>query len=189
MRTLLAIALVCFLLGCAASDAQPKALAPPDRLPREAIGRGENVDSAKKAAVGMALKELNDAMSLQYFVLSEDYLREHVLAGPGKAGKDIEMKINEEMHTFKAWVLTFKPQSEWWSDISRRDLAEQRKVRAAERQTVTSRIMVGVAFVLLAGFGYVRLDEYTQRRYTTLLRLAGVSFAGVAIGSIWWAVS
>ena len=47
--------------------------------------------------------------------------------------------------------------------------------------------MLGLSVLLLAGFGYVRLDEFTQRRYTTLLRIAGIGVAtSVVMG--WWYV-
>jgi hypothetical protein len=43
--------------------------------------------------------------------------------------------------------------------------------------------------LLLAGVGYNRLDEYTQRRYTIWLRAAGVSVAATAVAAWFWVVS
>ena len=46
--------------------------------------------------------------------------------------------------------------------------------------------MLALAVLLLAGWGYVRLDEYTQRRYTGWLRLAGVGVATTIAAGLWW---
>ena len=45
---------------------------------------------------------------------------------------------------------------------------------------------IGLACLLLAGFGYVRLDEFTHRRYTAWLRIAGVGVATTVIAGWWW---
>ena len=48
------------------------------------------------------------------------------------------------------------------------------------------RIFLGLSLLLLTGVGYVRLDEYTQRRYTRSLRVAGVGVASAVAAGLWW---
>ena len=160
--------------------------------PRSVTGRGETEDIAKKDAVREAVKQVKIAMRrqdppLQSFVVDEDYVRTHLLhSKSGEPGKDEKIPLTDGEHIFfKAWVLTFRPDNEWSKDLFRRDQEAQRKLRADERQTLGSHIVIGLAFLLLAGYGYVRLDEYTQRRYTTWLRLAGIGVAAMVIAG-WW---
>jgi len=129
----------------------------------------------------------DSAQHRQAFVVTEDYVRTRLLdSKSGEPGKDEKIQLNDVEHVFKAWVLTFRTNNEWWKDIVRRDQEAQRKLRADERQTLGSHIVIGLAFLLLAGYGYVRLDEYTQRRYTTWLRVAGIGVAATVIAGWWW---
>jgi hypothetical protein len=45
--------------------------------------------------------------------------------------------------------------------------------------------MIGISILLLVGVGYIRLDEYTNRRFTTALRAIGVAAVATALGG-WW---
>jgi hypothetical protein len=194
MRRLLGIAglMLILLTGCAGS-ARTKEIAQPDgHWPRSVTGRGETVDIAKKDALREATKTIANAMKLHHppllaFVVTEDYVRTRLLdSKSGEAGKDEKIQLNDGEHVFKAWVLTFRTDNEWWKDIVRRDQETQRKLRADEHQTLGAHIVIGLAFLLLAGYGYVRLDEYTQRRYTTWLRVAGIGVAATVIAGWWW---
>ena len=49
-----------------------------------------------------------------------------------------------------------------------------------------TQVVLGLGLVLLTGFGYVQLDEYTNRRYTFLLRLAGATVVAVLLAGWWW---
>lgn len=196
MRMLLGIAgfMLMVLAGCAGS-AQPKEAAQPEgHWPRSVTGRGETEDIAKKDAVREAAKQISIAMRrqdppLQSFVVTEDYIRTHLLhSKSGEPGKEEKIQLPDGEHVFKAWVLTFRPNNEWSKDLLRRDQEAQRKLRADERQTLGSHIVIGLAFLLLVGYGYVRLDDYTQRRYTTWLRLAGIGVAATVI-ACWWSLS
>jgi hypothetical protein len=194
MRMLLGIAgLMLMLLAGCAGRAQPKEIARPDgRWPRSVTGRGETVELAKKDALREAVKTISIAMKLhdpplQAFVVTDDYVRTRLLdSKSGEPGKDVKIQLPGGDADFKAWVLTFRTDNEWWKDIVRRDQEAQRKLRADERQTLGSHIVIGLAFLLLAGYGYVRLDEYTQRRYTTWLRVVGIGVATTVIAGWWW---
>ena len=83
--------------------------------------------------------------------------------------------------------MPFRTDTDWWTDLVRRDHEEQRKARADQRHTWTAQVMLSLSVLLLAGFGYVRLDEYTQRRYTTWLRIAGIGVA-TSVAAGWWYV-
>lgn len=187
MRMFIAVAgLMLMWLFCAKSDAaaDKEVTFPKDLLPAGVVGDGETVDHAKKAAFAKAAKEIKASLKLRVYVVTEDYLTKYVLVDAGKPGEDF--KAHDNLPNFKAWELTFRTDKDWWSDIVRRDLDAQRKVRAEEREEWTMRGVLGLSILLLAGFGYVRLDEYTQRRYTTWLRVAGLSAATTAIAVGWY---
>jgi hypothetical protein len=191
---LLGIACLAMLwLFCGTSSALPKeAAAPKGLLPPSITGMGETLDVAQKDAIRQAVKQVNIAMKLhnpplQSFKVTEDYVRTLLDTDSGHEGENVRMKIDDREHVFKAWVLNFRADKDLWSDIVRRDQESQRKARADERQKGGSLVIVGLALLLLVGYGYVRLDEYTHRRYTTWLRLAGVGLATSAIAG-WWFV-
>jgi hypothetical protein len=195
MRMFLGIAgLMLMWFFCGTGCAQPKEIAPPEgRWPRSVTGSGETVDTAKDAAIREAKKVVSIAMKLrdpplQSFVVDEDYVRTHVVLA-GEPGKDVEMTLNDGKHVFKSWVVFFRTDGEWWKDIEKRDREAQRKHRADTRQTLGLRIVIGLASLLLAGFAYVRLDEYTKRRHTKWLRVAGVGVATTVIAALWWVFS
>jgi hypothetical protein len=98
----------------------------------------------------------------------------------------MHIKLNDGEHVFKSWVLTFRSDVDWGKDLVRRDYEAARKQRADERQKVGALVIIGLAFLLLVGFSYVQLDEYTQRRYTTWLRVAGVGVGTTLIAAWWW---
>jgi len=195
MRGLLGIAALMLIgLASCSDSALPRearlpaeaAALPKDDLPRSVTGHGVTVEAAKKAAIKKAVDVISDLMTsneLKSFKLTEDYVRTHVLVG-GEPGKDFQVEPIRE--PFKAWIVNFHRDNDWWNDIVRRDQEAQRKLRADERQTLGSHVIIGLAFLLLAGYGYVRLDEYTQRRYTTWLRVAGIGVAATVIAGWWW---
>ena len=185
MRRLLGIAgLMLMWLFCGTSSAQPMGLAGA-KVPTGVTGHGENVDTAKTVAFNKAVEEITGFMKryeFTSFVVTDDYVRKHVLVDPGQPGEDVPVPGFAE--PFKSWTLTFR--TGYSNDLVRRDQEAQRKLRADERQTLGSHIVIGLAFLLLAGYGYVRLDEYTQRRYTTWLRVAGIGVAATVIAGWWW---
>jgi hypothetical protein len=172
-------------LFCGTGCAQPLGPAAELKAPTEAIGDGETVEAAKKAALTKAVEKLKGFMTMcefTSFVVNEDYVRKYVLVDAGRPGEDVRVDNIEK--PFKSWKLTFR--AGYTNDLVRRDLEAQRKIRSEERQFLGSRIIIGLSFLLLAGFAYVRLDEYTHRRYTNWLRLAGVGVATTLIAGWWW---
>jgi hypothetical protein len=187
-RMLLGIAgLTLLWFFCGTGSAQPKDVAlPKGALPRSVTGDGQTVETAKKAAITKATDEIKHLMvkhQLTTFEPNEDYVRRYVLKGEGEAGDDV--KIDNIPDAFKAWVVTFRTDTEWWHDIQRRDREAQRLRVAESRQHLGSQIILGLGLLLLAGVGYVRVDEYTQRRYTTWLRLGGLAIA-TTLAAGWW---
>src|ERR1019366_3432517 len=120
---------------------------------------------------------------LTSFKVTEEYVRKNILVDAGHAGKDLDALPGAD--PFKAWVVTFRTDADWWQDVVRRDHEAKRQRVAAARQNLGSQVIIGLGLLLLAGVGYVRLDEYTQRRYTTWLRVGGVGVAATMAAG-WW---
>ncbi len=181
-KILLCFASLSFLwVCCGPTNAQAKALEPEfGKLPDNAVGYGETVDKAKAQALKDAVERVKMLMGMQKpplesTLVDEAYASKH-LVEKGRAGNDVE----EGALKLKQWVMPFRTDNDWWNDLVR-------KARAEPRHTWTARVMIGLAVLLLAGFGYVRLDDYTQRRYTTWLRLAGLGVA-TSVAAGWWYV-
>lgn len=192
MRMLLAISgLMVMWICCGTSSAQPKgSQLGKGALPHSATGHGETVDAAKKAALSKAVAEVADLMALNQlksFKITEEYVRKHLLVDTGNQGKDFAVENIAE--PFKAWVLNFRTDTDWWKDIARHDQDAERKLRGEYRQMQGSRTIITLGLLLFAGFGYVRLDEFTHRRYTAWLRLAGLSVATTIVAGWLWVFS
>ena len=171
---------------CGTGNAQPKDAALPKGAPRSVSGHGEKVENAQRAALSKAVDEIVNLMKANHltsFKVTEEYVRKNVLVDAGQAGKDLDALPGAD--PFKAWVVTFRTDSDWWQDLQRRDHEAKRQRVAESRQNLGSQVIISLGLLLLAGVGYVRLDEYTQRRYTTLLRLGGVSVAATMAAG-WW---
>ena len=180
MRFLLAISSLAILWAmCGKTCAQPKQAPAKVALTREVVGVGATMETAKKNAVHEAAKtadglcKLHNSM-LQPFEVTDDYVRRTLLVGSGRAGEDVTLEIDQHEHVFKQWVVTLRPDLE-------------RFLRAEERQKITYFVMFGLSLLLLAGYGYVRLDDYTKRRYTTWLRVASVGVMSLVLAG-WWMV-
>jgi hypothetical protein len=180
---------------CGPVEAQAKAPAAPKGAWKQPIvGRGENEDSAKKDASREAAKVVAAVMRqveppVRYFKIDEDFVQKHLLANPGKPGEEIKL----DDFAAQQWIVTLRPYADWWQELLQRDRdeavkvrAEERKAHAQDRQNLMARVMLGLSLLLLTGVGYVRLDEYTQRRYTRSLRVAGVGVASAVAAGLWW---
>ncbi len=173
MRILWAIASLTLVWGlCGPLSAQQDAAAAPIvHWQKPIAGFGDNEETAKKAALKNA-KEMLDGLRaamnplVKTSDLSEDEVRKRFLVDAGEAEDDVNVL------PFKKWVVTLRPESE-------------RLLRADERQTLSFILMIGLSMVLLAGVAYIRLDELTQRRYTTWLRVASVGVVTSALAG-WW---
>ncbi|HZZ80647.1 MAG TPA: hypothetical protein VFE62_19245 [Gemmataceae bacterium] len=173
----------CLWVCCGQSNAQAKRLEPEvGKLPREAIGFGETLEKAKAMAIKDAAERVRGLMAMQKpamdsFVVTEDFAR--TLLERGEEGDEVKNEAFKE--PLKQWVMPFRTDTNWWNDVVRHDLEAQRKAVSSERQTWTSRGMLGIALLLLAAVGYVRVDEYTHRRYTTWLRIASIGVVTTVI--------
>lgn len=179
MRILGIAGLIITGLFLGTNSALPKDAALPKGWPTDALGAAETEAVAKERAVREALKIVERMMKTQEppirsIVVTEEYVRKHIVDA-GKADKPVGDPPNQ----LKTWVVNFRTDNNWWADIVRQD-------RAKQREALTGFAIMGLACLLLAAVGYTRLDEYTQRRYTTWLRIAGVGVAGTLIAGWWW---
>lgn len=179
-KILLAIASLSFLwVCCNPLNAQAKRLEPAvGMLPKEATGFGKTEDEARVDALKNALDRVRALMAAQKPPLESFDVREkdvYTYVEAGHAGNEV---VEPGLDGRKQWVLPFRTDIDWWKEIVHRNRAEQ-------RHKWTSQVLLGLTLLLLAGFSYVRLDEYTQRRYTTWLRVAGISVA-TSVAAGWW---
>ena len=184
-----------FFCGCSAqNEIRPPApvkgaALPKGALPATEIGYGEQVAACEQNALDKVAEKISALTEYKspLFKKRDDfikYIREKVLVDAGQEGKDVKALDNGP--PFKSWIVTYRTDTDWWREIVRRDHEAHRKLVAASRQAFASRIILGLGLLLLAGVGYVRLDEYTQRRYTSWLRVAGLGVATSAIAGWWW---
>jgi hypothetical protein len=166
-----------------------------DKLPREAVGVGANVDAAKRdvaSAATSTVKALMLVHGLKTFQPSQDFVRDKLLEPSGRPGEDVKTKItkddNEEEVVFKTWVVNFRTDPALWNDIVRRDKDAQRDLRATDRQGLAARVVFGLAGLFLVIVGYHRFDEYTQHRYRKWLRAAGAGLVAAVIIGAWLAL-
>lgn len=184
MRFILAISAVTILwTAWTPLSAQPKE---PNHVkfgvPKSVLGAGDSIESAEKNALKNAEEKINEAMrnhKLTSFKVDQEFLERYVLdKKKSHSCDDIQL---ENQAPLKQWEYTFRTDRDWWSELVRRD-------RAEERHSLTSSAMIGISILLLAGFGYIRLDEYTNRRFTTALRAIGVAAVATALGG-WWIIA
>lgn len=197
MRMIMGIAtLIGAWFVCGSLGAQPKEPTLPEgQWPKSVKGLGANEKKAQEISYREAATHINKLMRLQdppldAFTVNEEYVKKHLLVDEGSPGEDVKVKLHPEdkdEQVFKQWILTFKTDYNWWKDIVRHNQDAERKLRADGRHTLAARVMIGLAVLLLAGFAYVQLDEYTHRRYTTWLRVAGVGVA-TSVVAAWWYV-
>lgn len=189
MTKILTIFATCSFLWlcCGPINAQSKRLEPEiGKLPREAVGYGDTEEKAKESAVKDAVEHIRKLMAMQnpsmvsYDVPEKDVRR---WLEKGKPGKDFELEGPLNQRPLKTWVMPFRTDTDWWHEVVRQD----RQARANQRHEWTARGLLGLTVLLLAAVGYVRLDEYTQRRYTAWLRLAGVGVAASVAAGLWYA--
>ena len=176
------LALATIWVFCKPLSAQPREPAQPKviGMPREAIGAGETVEKAKANALKKALDDVELLMQghqLSHFKVDQAYVQKHVVEKEGRSVEDLEFPGQAPL---KQWVFNFRTDNGWWSEIERQD-------RAEARQEVSSRVMIGLSILLFAGYGYVRIDEYTNRRYTKLLRAVGVGAIAAAVAG-WYMI-
>lgn len=198
MRTILAFTSLSIVsLLCGAGEALSKDQTLPKGLPSTVVGHGERIETAKEQALKNAANEIDRAMRRQDPPIkafeSPELLKafvEEQAIDKGKPGPDEKFPndITKRDDVFKAWVYTFRSDNNWWNEIVRRNSELDRTARAKSRESLTMRIVLGLTLVLAAGFGYVQLDDFTQRQYTIVLRLAAGAVMAVLMAG-WYLIA
>ncbi len=112
--------------------------------------------------------------------MDEDYVRKHVLDGPGQAGADIDIKVGPRM---KAWVQPLHEADV--ADLFARSQVAQRHTLANERQTIAGFVLAALSVLLAVAWGYLRLDEWTGGRVSSWLRIGAIGLV-IAAAVAWW---
>jgi hypothetical protein len=178
---------------CAQPGAEPPRVAPaaPAALaPREAKGYGLTVDDAKRNALKRAVEDVAAFLHRQDLTAwqpDERYVEQYLIDGPGRADADVRAIDANDVKAedgaipevvSKVWVLPFKQTN--WDQVTR-------DARVHERQLLSGKFLLVACVLLVAGLGYVRFDEWLQRR-GGWLRAGGVAalavLAAVSVG--WW---
>ncbi len=193
-RFFLGVIVAVGLLWCvSASDsgAQPRPAVQgkpmvPIGWPREVKGYGKTADEAKKNALQHAVERVAACLRIQEPPLTawqpdEEYLRKHLLAGPGQQGDDV--KLVDGVNA-KVWVLTLRESPDFGTMV-KLNQAARRSELASERQSMAGNVLFGLSALLALGWGYIRLDEWTKGRFSKWLQIGAVGSL-VLTGLAWW---
>ena len=157
-------------------SAQPKdSNKPKADMPSQVTGHGRTEEKAKEDALREAVKLVKS----KGYSVDEDFVRDHMLADDGRAGDDLNLKIDNIDEPFKSWVVTFRYSG--WNEVARLE-------RATMRENLARNAVFGLSILLLGGLGYVRLDDYTNHRYTAWLRAAGSGLVAVILAASWFII-
>jgi len=155
-------------------SAQPKdPNKPKPDMPSQVTGVGTTVAKAQEVALREAVK----VVKAKGYSADEEFVRDHMLVDEGRAGDDL--KIDNIDEPFKSWVVTFRYNG--WNEVARLE-------RATEREHLARNGMFGLSILLLVGMGYVRLDDYTNHRYTAWLRAAGSGVVALILAITWYCI-
>lgn len=175
--------------ACAPLGAQgPLAQRPLGDWPVEVKGYGETPEQARKMAVGEAVRQLKLVMQRQSPPLlawepDADFLQAQWLVLPGRAGEDF---VDDNLGlTKKSWIIRLRTDPDWQEVVSKNRQAERRQTAYA-RQGLLARGLLFVSLLLGVGYGYVRLDDWTQGRHTRWLRFSSASLAASIVAIAWW---
>jgi hypothetical protein len=186
MRTIMLAALI-GLLWCFTGDSEaqpgPQNGGKPQGFvlwPREVSGYRKSVEGAEKDAIEKALARLVDCLKsqdppLESWHPDEAYLKKNLLDGPGEQGKDFEL----DGVKWKAWVVTFKDSPNWSEMIQLNQTAQRREI-SAERQTMAGYVLAVLTALLALGWGYLRLDGWTNGRFTRWVCVLAAAIVGLA---------
>ena len=166
MRSILAIsALTILWTAWTPLSAQPKE---PNHVkfgvPKSVLGAGDTIENSQKNALRNAEEKINEAMrnhKLTSFKVDQEFIDKYVLDNKKSHSCD-DLPI-ENQAPLKQWETTSAPTATGGAKSS---------AAIAGGSAVFAHLcaMIGISILLLAGFGYIRLDEYTNRRFTTALR-------------------
>lgn len=191
VRTIVGFAALVCLFGFLASvsNAQnaPQAAGKqqgPIGWPREAKGLANvtlnTVEQAQKDAMEDAVHRVAICMQNQNPPLlawypDETYVKKHLLKGAGEQGDDFALAVNGLK--VKTWILHFQEPTNWNEMVRRHS--------ATERQSTAAMGLAGVTALLMVGWGYLRVDEWTKGRFSRWLAIGAVALLG-ASSAIWW---
>jgi hypothetical protein len=192
MRLLLALAAMVglwFIAGDTTAQPQPAPGGKAHQLigwPRTVEGIAADEQKAQDNALEKAVKRINECLKAQDAPLSgwqvdKEYVRKHVLAGPGQAGPDIVLQVGPPQ---KVWIQPLHEAD--MADLLERSQVAQRHSLASERQTLAAYSLAVLSALLLIAWGYLRLDEWTGGRISSWLRIGAIGLAVVAIVAWCW---
>jgi len=155
--------------------------------PHEVKGYGATVEKAQESALTHAVKRITACLQSQDPPLvswppNELYVKKHLLKGVGEQGDDFAIVDNGPK--VKTWILHFQEPTKW-IEMVQFNQAEVRRQSAAERQSTAAMGLAGVTALLLVGWGYLRVDEWTKGRFSRWLAIGAVALLG-ASSAIWW---
>lgn len=153
--------------------------------PRTVDGLGATEKEAQQDAQSKAVKRVNECLKAQDAPLNawqadEEYVRKHVLDGPGQAGDDIKLDVGPRM---KVWIQPLREPD--LSDLMARSQVAQRQSLSVERQTLAGYALAALSALLAVAWGYLRLDEWTGGRISSWLRIGAIALIIVA-ALAWW---
>jgi hypothetical protein len=168
----------------------PARVLPRGELPREVKGYARTAERAKEEAVQHAAEVLANFLQQQDVPLLDanwkddeptlqrliGYVNSYLKDGEGAAGQDVVMVPNQG--PFKEWVLPLRARPDWGAIFSS-EQAEQRHVRAHERQQLAAWVVAGLAGLLGFVAGGLRLERWSRERYPLWIRAAVVGVLAV----------
>jgi hypothetical protein len=194
MRAILGVAALIGLFGFLAhvSNAQnvPQFAGKPQGpvgWPREAKGYGATVEKAQESALTHAAQRITACLQSQDPPLDawqpdELYVKKHLLKGAGEQGEDFALVDNGPK--VKTWIVHFQEPTKW-NDMVHINQAKVRGQSATDRQSTAAMGLAGLTALLVVGWGYLRIDDWTRGRFTRWLAIGAVTLLG-ASGAVWW---
>jgi hypothetical protein len=194
LRVIVACWCLLVVVGCGARRIDPGGSSPkllgqgqvPAGFPRKVVGRGLDQESAKEDAYLKAQKQIADWLRglgppLTNWQPSLEYIRQL----PATGARGPEMALSDGT-TSETWILTLSVPQPWEIEHWYKEAQDaENAVRARERIILLGKSLVGVVALLAIVAGYLRLDDWTLRRYSRWLQLGGATLVFFALVS-WW---
>jgi hypothetical protein len=198
IRFILVLGTALVLIGCAAHDGDAQRGAGNGRKagtlvawPTKAQGYGKTVDDARKNSVTSAVEVITGCLKkqdppLETWQPDEEYVRKHLLDGPGYQGEDLKIGVGDNPEIAKVWVQPITPTPDWGAMVQL-DHAAQRRELSAGRQTIAGYGLAILTALLLVGWGYFRVDDWTKGRFTKWLCIGAIT--ALALTGLGWLTS
>ncbi len=138
-------------------------------------GWGKTEADAEQVALDKACKEVNDFLQRQdppvHWRPSRDFVDHNLVKERKPEAKELPDLGQMYQATFE---VRLEPKD--YRDI----LEHDRQDRADQRHVLLGKVVLAILALLLAVFGYFRLEEMTRGYYTLWLRLGALALVGVA---------